>query len=244
MGLGLYVLVVHPSTVVRVACTTRFLVAVGWVTLPDGWQSGAVRDILLVTHPEATHVVDGLVGGWYDADLTPRGAEQAAAIAAALAGAGVDAVVSSTLLRCRRTAEAVGAAVGVESVLDPDLREQSYGVAEGHPPGTFPWNPPGAGDDPLRHHDGVEGSETRLQAATRVYAAVDRVLAAGHRTTVVVTHGGVATYVVAAFIGMPLESVGAVSFALTPGSITRLVADAHPGQRRVASLGETGHLGR
>ncbi|MDO9456218.1 histidine phosphatase family protein [Nocardioides sp.] len=201
--------------------------------------------LVVVTHPEATHVVDGLVGGWYDADLTERGARQATRIADALAtspGLGsVDAVVSSDLRRCRRTADTVGARLGLEVRLDPDLREQSYGAAEGHPPGTFAWTPPGAGDDPLTHHDGVEGSETRLEVATRVYAAVERVLTAGDETTVVITHGGAATYVVAAWIGMPLTSVGAVRFSLTPGSISRLT-EPRPGERRVESLDGVAHL--
>ncbi|WP_341231852.1 histidine phosphatase family protein, partial [Nocardioides salarius] len=74
----------------------------------------------LLTHPEATHVVDGLVGGWYAADLTERGVQQAHAVAAemaarlspALAAGERVAVVSSDLVRCRRTAALVAAALG------------------------------------------------------------------------------------------------------------------------------------
>ena len=29
--------------------------------------------VFLVTHTEATHHVDGLVGGWFDSELTARG---------------------------------------------------------------------------------------------------------------------------------------------------------------------------
>ena len=42
------------------------------------------RTVLVVTHPEATHHVEGLVGGQFDSTLTPRGERDAAAIAAAL----------------------------------------------------------------------------------------------------------------------------------------------------------------
>jgi hypothetical protein len=31
-----------------------------------------IKDIHIVTHAEATHYVDGLVGGWFDSDLTER----------------------------------------------------------------------------------------------------------------------------------------------------------------------------
>lgn len=196
-------------------------------------------ELVLVTHPEATHVVDGIVGGWYDADLTARGAVQAQQVAAAVGPA--DAVFSSDLTRCRRTAEAVAARAGLEVVLDPDLREQSYGVAGGHPPGTFPFARPGPDDDPLTHHDGVEGSETRLEVTTRVYAATARIEAAGHARTVVVGHGGASTYVVTAWLGVPLEHVGRVRLAFTPGSITRLERTAS-GDRRLRSLAVTDHL--
>lgn len=204
-----------------------------------------MRELYVVTHPEATHVVDGLVGGWYDSDLTPQGAEQAQRIAGALAvrlrPAERALLVSSDLRRTRRTAEAAAARLDEDLVLDPGLREQSYGAAEGLPVGTVGFMPPPVGGDRLRHHDGVEGSETRLDVATRVYAAVDRVAAAGAERAVIVTHGGAATFVIAAWIGMPLASVGAVKFKVAPGSIS-VLRDDNSGDRQVLSLSETGHL--
>ncbi len=38
-----------------------------------------MRNLYVVTHPEATHHVDGLVGGQFDSELTTRGLRQAAA---------------------------------------------------------------------------------------------------------------------------------------------------------------------
>ncbi|SFJ45631.1 probable phosphoglycerate mutase [Nocardioides psychrotolerans] len=38
----------------------------------------------MVTHPEATHHVEGLVGGWFDSDLTARGHAEAELVAQAL----------------------------------------------------------------------------------------------------------------------------------------------------------------
>lgn len=200
-----------------------------------------MSEILLVTHPEASHVVDGLVGGWYDATLTPRGREQAHRIAEAIGTA--DAIFSSTLVRCSATAEVIAAHTGADTTLDPDLREQSYGVAGGHPPGTFPYTPITADVDALTHHDGVEGSETRLDVATRIYRATGRVLAAGHDRTVVVCHGGASSYVVTAWLGVPVEHVGSMRFAFSPGSITRLVRKESSGDRYVQTLADTSHLG-
>lgn len=82
-----------------------------------------MRTIDLVTHPEARHHVAGLVGGWYDSELTPLGLRSGAAIGAALRAlvpAGDDVEVSSSdLQRTRQTAEAIGSALGTCVVLDP-----------------------------------------------------------------------------------------------------------------------------
>ena len=152
-----------------------------------------MREIYLVTHPEATHVVERLVGGWYDADLTAKGTEQAERIATSIAARTPPretALFSSDLRRTCRTAEAIAARLDVDPVLDSGLREQSYGAAEGLPVGTIGLEPLPVAGDRLRHHDGVEGSETRLDLATRVYAALERVIDHGAEHSVVVTHGG------------------------------------------------------
>ena len=89
----------------------------------------------------------------------------------------------------------------------------------------------------------MEGSETRHVWAGRVYLALDRILAAGARDTIVVTHGGSATYLIAAWIGLPLPAAGYVKFRLSPGSITHLNEDNFYHDRRVLDLNLTGHLG-
>ena len=60
----------------------------------------------------------------------------------------------------------------------------------------------------MHHRDGIDGSETRFEWASRAYAALQRILAGGAQDAVVVTHGGTATYLIAAWIGLPLEEAG------------------------------------
>lgn len=204
-----------------------------------------MRNIFIVTHPEATHHVEGLVGGWYDAPLTPRGEDHAAQIAGSLAARGLNhpvALVASDLLRTRQTAAAIGSVLSLVPVLDADLRERCYGAAEGQPAGTAGFVPPPAEGDRLNHHDGVEGSETLGQVARRVYASFDRILAAGTGDCVIVGHGGSASFLVAAWIGMPLDTVGLVKFSLSPGGITHLHEDDLMHGRQVARLNDTSHL--
>lgn len=207
-----------------------------------------VRTLYVVTHPEATHHVEGLVGGWYDSPLTERGRRHAQAIATALrdripGGAAVD-LVTSDLRRTRETADAVGAAFGVAARSDPRLREKSYGQAEGGPQAWLDarFVPPPAVGERMRHDEGIPGSETKLSLATRVYAALDEIVACDADHQVVVTHGFAATFVIAAWIMMPVEAAGHVSFRLTSGGITTLRRDDFFGNRQVASLNEVGHL--
>jgi probable phosphoglycerate mutase len=194
------------------------------------------------------HHVDGLVGGWFDADLTGRGRAHASRIAETLsgqvpAGAAVD-VYSSDLLRARRTAEVVGVRLGAGVRLDADLREKSYGEAEGRPKAWLAerFAPPPATGERLRHHEGVPGAETRWDLAVRAYAALDRILQSPVGHQVVVTHGGTVTFLLAAWIGMPIDAAGRVGFPVSPGSITVLHEDDHVHSRRIVRLNDTSHL--
>ena len=71
-----------------------------------------MRNIYVLAHPEATHHVDGLVGGWHDSQLTAAGTRTATLIAEALRimiPIGADAeVFSSDLQRAAQTASVVG----------------------------------------------------------------------------------------------------------------------------------------
>jgi probable phosphoglycerate mutase len=208
-----------------------------------------VRTVHVVTHPESTHHVERLVGGWYDSELTPAGLAAAGSIGAALraripAGSAV-VLCSSDLRRTLQTARAIGAALNVPVTTDPRLREKSYGEAEGRPQAWLDERfiaPPAVGDR-LHHHEGVAGAETRWSLASRVYESLDRILESDAEHHVVVTHGFAATFVLAAWIGMPLESVGYVAFGVSSGSITELRQDDFFHNRSIAKLNDVAHLG-
>ena len=86
---------------------------------------------------------------------------------------------SSDLLRARRTAEAISAAVDVVPVLDRRLREKSYGVAEGRPQEWLDrrFVPPPIFGERMSHDEGVVGAETKAAFAERIYAAMAEILA-------------------------------------------------------------------
>ncbi len=207
-----------------------------------------MRALYVVTHPEATHHVDGLVGGWSDSVLTERGRVQAEAVAVRLRElVPADAAVqlwSSDLRRATQTAEIVGRPFDAVPLLRAGLREKSYGEAEGRPQAWLDerFVPPPVTGDRLAHHEGIAGSETRGQLGVRAYAALAEIRARPVQHQIVVTHGFTLTMLVAAWIGMPLRSTGRVSFGATSGGLTILEEDDHFHNRSVVRLDDTAHL--
>ena len=138
----------------------------------------------------------------------------------------------------------IGERLGVQPRLLAGLREKSYGVAEGRPQAWLDarFVPPPPAGDRMDHHEGIEGAETKRAFATRVYAALDEVLASPCAHQVVITHGFALTFVVAAWIGMPLDAAGHVNFRSTSGGITVLEEDEFFANRSVVRLDATDHL--
>jgi uncharacterized phosphatase len=93
----------------------------------------AVTSICLVRHGETDWNSTGRYQGQIDIPLNEVGLQQAAVVAAVIANEPAwDAIVSSPLARARQTAEAIASAVGIEELIfDADLKERSYGEAEG-----------------------------------------------------------------------------------------------------------------
>ncbi|MEU6510139.1 histidine phosphatase family protein [Streptomyces sp. NPDC046942] len=207
-----------------------------------------MRTLYVVTHPQATHHVEGVVGGWHDAELTPAGIRAAASIAQALRTQVPDdaevELFSSDLRRTRRTAMEVAELFGVQPVLDRRMREKSYGEAEGRPQEWLDQRfvPPPAVGERLEHDEGVEGAETKAAWVRRIYAALDEILQRPCAHQIIVTHVGSLTFVVASWIRMPIEAVGYASFRAPSGSITTLCEDDFFHNRQVVSLGDTRHL--
>ena len=207
-----------------------------------------MRELYVVTHPQSTHHVDRLVGGWYDSDLTDLGLEQAARIGRRLReriprNVPVE-IHSSDLKRTARTAEVIARLFDAPIATTADLREKSYGEAEGRPQAWLDDRfvlPPRVGDR-MDHWEGIAGAETRRQVAQRIYRAMDRLLARPGSHQIIVTHGGALTFVVAAWIGMPLDAASYVAVRPTSGGITHLAEDDVSANRAIISLNDTAHL--
>jgi 2,3-bisphosphoglycerate-dependent phosphoglycerate mutase len=201
--------------------------------------------VYVAVHGEATHHVDDVVGGWFDSNLTDVGLRQARRIAEALRPRITDVpqVLSSDLNRALQTATVIAQmfAVAVESV--HDLREIGCGVAEGK---SRTWLgarlvPPPLDGNRLDHRI-CDGAETRREVATRAHRVVEQLIDSRASSVIVVTHGVFLTYLVSAWIGMPVEAVDRVKLEASTGSITVLDVNASWGDRELVTLNETGHL--
>lgn len=206
-----------------------------------------MKRLYVVTHPQASHHVDGLVGGWFDSALTDLGHQHAELI-----GLRVRQLIpeqahaelySSDLSRAVQTAATMGRHLVVEPNLLDDLREKSYGEAEGKPQEWLEQRfvPPPAVGDRLRHVE-LSGAESKHDFAVRIYRVMDEILASPGEYQVIVTHGFALTFIVAAWIKMPLEAAGYANFRSSSGGITHLVEDDYFHNRGVSVVNDTTHL--
>ncbi len=201
--------------------------------------------VYVVPHTEATHHIDGLVGGWYDSELTERGRDQAQAATNALAKliSNQPRIYSSDLKRAIQTAEPIAAHFDVPVITTSDLREISCGIAEGKPQNWLSErisHPPATGarmDHPI-----IKGAETRRDICLRIHRFLDQLLGEDFDEAVLVTHGFATTFIIAAWIGMPLDATGYVDFDVDSGSVTVLKIDPTWGNRTLKSLNLNAHL--
>ncbi|WP_436491899.1 histidine phosphatase family protein [Actinokineospora sp. HUAS TT18] len=200
-------------------------------------------DILLVRHGESAPAIPGqrfdLMDGQGDPPLAPEGQEQAKLVGARLGTQRIDAIYVTTLRRTVETAAPLAAALGIEPVVEPDLREVHLGEWEG---GLFRQKV--AANDPValrmraeQRWDVIPGAEPADLFAARVRAGIERVAAAhaGQRVAVF-THGGVIGEVLAAAAkAAPFAFVGADN-----ASVSRIVVDGPTWYIR--SFNDTAHL--
>ena len=90
-----------------------------------------MTELVLVRHGETEWHAENRYAGRSDVALTDRGRRQADALAAWAPGAGLDAVVTSSLSRARETAAPVARALGLRAEIDARLVEVDFGAGDG-----------------------------------------------------------------------------------------------------------------
>lgn len=152
--------------------------------------------LFVVRHGRTNSNVRGLLHGKTDVPLDAHGILQAERVAERMAAEGsIDAIISSPLQRALVTARTIGARLGLEPRLMPELAEMDFGTFEGvalehliaeHPEIASQM------DDVDDLDVGWPGGETRRGFHDRVYAAFLAILSEHHAERVaIVAHGGV-----------------------------------------------------
>jgi 2,3-bisphosphoglycerate-dependent phosphoglycerate mutase len=200
-------------------------------------------ELVLVRHGASAAAVPGerfeLVEGQGDPALAPEGVDQAARVAARLAGDAFFGLFVSPLTRTRQTAEPIAAACDLEPTFVGDLREVHTGELEG---GRF--RIAVAKGDPViarllaeERWDVIPGAEPMEAFEDRVRAVAAEIVAAGPGAAVVVTHGGV-------IAELCRQATGSRPFAFLNAdntSISRIVFLPGGGQI-LRSYNDTAHL--
>ena len=185
-----------------------------------------MTELLLVRHGETDWNRDRRFQGHADPPLNETGREQARALAAELAGEGIELVYTSDLIRARETAEIVAALIGVSVHPVRELREIDVGEWEGltwpeieerYPEGARSWRERGYGWD---------SGETYDQLGERVVAALRRI-AADHpeQRLLVVGHGGTIRATRAFIEGVSVPESRSTSRAIGNCEVFRVVTE-------------------
>ncbi|MGC4951443.1 bifunctional RNase H/acid phosphatase [Streptomyces sp. DT224] len=215
---------------------------VGWGAAPD---LGAPATLILLRHGETALTPQKRFSGSGGTDpaLSAAGLEQAERAAGAFAARGtVQEIVSSPLRRCRETAGAVAARLGLEVRIEDGLRETDFGAWEGLTFGEVRERYRADLDAWLASPDAAPtgGGESFAGVSRRVAAARDGLVTryAG-RTVLVVTHVTPIKTLVRLALGAPPEALFRMELSAASVSAVAYYAD---GNASVRLLNDTSHL--
>jgi probable phosphoglycerate mutase len=202
-------------------------------------------NIVLIRHGETAWNAERRLQGHLDIALNAEGQRQAGAVAAALAGEHLDAIISSDLQRALQTAQAVAAAHRLPVRTDSALRERCFGGFEGllyadieqrFPAEFAAWQ---ARDVDAPMPPGARSAETFRQFYQRAVAAIlGWASAFPGQSIALVAHGGVLECAYRAATGLALETPR--TFAVLNAGINRFTLEN--GKLRLTSWGEVAHL--
>lgn len=189
--------------------------------------------VYLARHGETAWSLTGQHTGLTDLPLTERGERNARALGERLAGLKFDKVLTSPLLRARRTCELAGFGSGV--VVDPDLVEWNYGEYEGRRTSEIRVQRP----DWQLFRDGCPGGESPEQVGTRADRVLTR-LRTIQGKALVFSSGHFLRVLAARWLS--LEPAGGRHFALSTASLSALGYEDRLGQPVICLWDDTRHV--
>ena len=194
-------------------------------------NSVATRTLWLVRHGETPWSILGRHTGRTDISLTPRGEQQAAALASRLGGHLFGLVLTSPLVRASETCRLAGYVEPASA--EPDLQEWDYGNFEGRTTADIRLEQPSWN----LWDTGAPGGETPSAVGQRADRVIARAVAADGDVALF-AHGHLLRVLAARWLGFAPSAGG--SLALDTASVSMLGWER---ERRVIRLwNETCHL--
>lgn len=176
--------------------------------------------LFLIRHGETAWSITGQHTGLTDIGLTAHGEEEARALAACLRTVPFTRVLSSSLLRARRTCELAG--LGAEAHTEPDLVEWNYGDYEGKRTVDIQQDRPGWNV----WRDGCPHGETPADICDRADRVLDG-LRALSGDVALFSHGQFGAALAARWIGLAVSQAQHLAFG--PASLSILAYESeHP----------------
>lgn len=201
-----------------------------------------MKQIITIQHTQSVHHTNGMIGSWTDWDLSALGVAQAERIGANLAreldGQAYQ-MISSDLLRAKRTAGIVAGHLGIPVRLDPRLREGNLGEAVGKSvewahANTVTWQKT-VDDRPFR------GAETKRDVWNRLQPLLDALLASEQERYLLVSHGGTLSIFYAMWLGLEVEALNRCDLARMAGGVSFL-QETDDQTRVIRRLNDTSYM--
>jgi probable phosphoglycerate mutase len=200
-----------------------------------------MKELILVRHGEAEHLVKGITGGWTDLPLTDRGRQQIEVTSKRLKelfGTRIEVMYASDLKRAAESAKIIRKEIDIPLTFDSQLREMNHGLAkdmtweEAEKIGT-------PQTEPLRDWIPYPEGESWRMLYERASKIMTELEARDEKTVLIVSHGNMICAIIEWWLQMPEDL--SLDFTIHPASITWL-GISFWANREIRKLNETAHL--
>jgi len=201
-----------------------------------------MKELILVRHGEAEHLMKGLIGGGTDFPLTDRGRRQITLTGQRLKelfGNRIEIIYTSNLKRASESAEIIQNEINIPLRIDSQLREISRGKAEGL---TIEEAKKirRAPTEPLLDWIPYLGGESWRMLQDRASIALTQIQQNSEEVVLIVGHGNLNRAIIESWLQFPDDYI--LDFVIHPASIT-VLGVSEWGNREIRKMNETAHLG-
>ena len=183
-----------------------------------------MSDFYLIRHGTNDHLAKALLAGRLpNVHLNDKGRAEAERLATALAGTGIQRIISSPLERAVQTAEPIARRLGLQIEIAPEIQEIDFGDWTGKAIDALDRDPAWKNFNLYRSGTRIPRGETMLEAQVRMVAFLEKLRAEKSNEIVALfSHGDPIKAVFAYYLGIPLDLFTRIEISPASYSILRL----------------------